>query len=155
MFREQLKSKKFTNNADVDVVADLYEKTATHVLGTTTKISLDGVPMREGDGARLGQALTLCHNIEVLSWPGAGTMPAAEVRAMLDVSMPKLEKLYLSGNALGEAGGVALAEALGKGSVPQLKELHLRDNALCEAAKKALDEAKGKMNSEMKLDWVY
>ena len=39
-------------------------------------------------------------------------------------------KIHLYGNALGSSGGVALAEALGKGATPQLQALGLDDNKL-------------------------
>ena len=37
-FREQLRSRKFTNNADAEAVANLFEKTATSVLHSTKKL---------------------------------------------------------------------------------------------------------------------
>ncbi|MDP7392667.1 MAG: dihydrolipoyl dehydrogenase, partial [Alphaproteobacteria bacterium] len=46
--------------------------------------------------------------------------------------------LALDNNALGEAGGVAVAEALGKGSAPQLQRLVLDDNEVGERAALAL-----------------
>jgi len=142
-FAEQLQHKQFTNNADAGAVAELYRKTATQVLGGTTKLELNYVPMRGGDGARLAQALSLCSRIEELAWCFV-EMRAVEVGAMLAAPVPSLQKLYLNENALGEAGGVALAQALGKRATPQLQELHLAENALGEAGGVALAEALGK-----------
>ena len=111
-FTELLQTKRFTNDADVDGVARLYEKTATQVLGATPKLELDYMPVREGDGARLAQAFALCHALEEFSW-NATELPAVEVRALLSTPMPTLRRLYLKQASLGEAGGVAVAEALG------------------------------------------
>ena len=52
--------------------------------------------------------------------------------------------ISLSKNALGEAGGVAVAEALAKGVMPQLQLIDLSENALGEAGGVALAEALGK-----------
>ncbi|CAK0818531.1 unnamed protein product [Prorocentrum cordatum] len=142
-FAEQLQHKQFTNNADASAVAELHRKTATSVLGGTTKLELDGVPMREGDGERIAQVLGLCGKIEKLSWCFV-EMPALEVVGMLAAPVPSLRKLHLQKNALGEAGGRALAEALGRGATPQLQELGLDQNALGEAGGVALAEALGR-----------
>ena len=109
-FAEQLQHKQFTNNADAGAVAELYRKTATQVLGGTTKLELADVPMRAGDGARLAQALALCSKIEELSWCYV-EMPAVEVGAMLAAPVPSLQTIRLQKNALGEAGGVAVTAA--------------------------------------------
>jgi Ran GTPase-activating protein (RanGAP) involved in mRNA processing and transport len=57
---------------------------------------------------------------------------------------PQLQELYLGENALGEKGGVALAEALGKGAMLQLQTLDLAKNKLGEVGCVALAEALGK-----------
>ena len=93
----------FTRDADKEAVAKLYEKTATTVLGATPKMELDGVPMCEGDGARLAQALALCATVEELSWNFV-KIPAEEVRAMLATPVPSLRKLYLQQAGLDEVG---------------------------------------------------
>ena len=142
-FTELLQTKRFTNDADVDGVARLYEKTATQVLGATPKLELNHMPVREGDGARLAQAFALCHALEEFSWCFT-KLPAVEVRALLSTPMPTLRKLFLQEASLGEAGGVALAEALGKGVAPHLEILQLAGNALGEAGGVALAEALGK-----------
>ena len=67
-FRELLKTKKFTNNADTGTVADLFEKTAMSVLSSTDKLELDYVPVQQGDGKRLCEVLSLCPAIEELAW---------------------------------------------------------------------------------------
>ena len=139
-FTELLQTKRFTNDADVDGVARLYEKTATQVLGATPKLELDYMPVREGDGARLAQAFALCHALEEFWW-NFTEMPAVEVRALLSTPMPTLRKLRLQQASLGEAGGVAVAEALGRGAVPQLQQLILDDNDLRERGALALAAA--------------
>ena len=78
---EVLQAKRFTNNADAEGVAALFEQTATSVLGATTKLELDKMPVRDGDGARVAQALALCHSIQELYWC-AVEMPAVEVREL-------------------------------------------------------------------------
>ena len=139
-FEEQLHSKRFTNDADAGAVAALYASTATRVLGATRKIELDYVPVREGDGVRLAQALTLCRVVEELAWCFV-PMPVPEVRAMLATPVPTLRTLYLQEAGLGEAGGVAVGEALGRGAVPQLQRMILDDNVLGERGAAALAAA--------------
>ena len=63
-FTELLQTKRFTNDADVDGVARLYEKTATQVLGATPKLELSYMPVREGDG--LDQAVALRFHLRKL-----------------------------------------------------------------------------------------
>ena len=98
------------------------------------------MPVREGDGACLAQAFALCHALEELSWCFT-EMPAVEVRALLSTPMPTLRKLHLQEASLGEAGGVAVAEALGKSVAPRLQTLILAKNALGEAGGVAVAEA--------------
>ena len=50
-------------------------------------------------------------------------------------------RLGLQQNALGEAGGVAMAKALGKGATPQLQQLVLDDNRLGKRGAAALAAA--------------
>ena len=57
--------------------------------------------------------------------------------------MPKLEKLVLGTNQIGDEGAVALAEAVGKGALPELKGLYL-GNQIGDEGAKALAEAVGK-----------
>ena len=141
-FAEQLQTMHFTNDADAAAVAELYEATATQVLRSTAGMELDYVPVREDDGVRVAQALALCEKVEELSWCFV-TMPAVELRAMLAAAVPTLRRLHLQESALGEAGGVALGEALSKGATPQLQWLYLASNALGGAGAVALGEALG------------
>ena len=59
--------------------------------------------------------------------------------------MPKLEKLVLGYNQIGDEGAVALAEAVGKGALPELKFLSLGGmNKLSQTAKDAWEAVKAK-----------
>ena len=58
--------------------------------------------------------------------------------------MPKLEKLFLHYNQIGDEGAVALAEAVGKGALRELKQLWLADNKLSQTAKDAWEAVKAK-----------
>ena len=55
---------------------------------------------------------------------------------------PKLTGLYLGRNAIGDAGGHALATALAAAAcAPKLKQLHLFGNQLTREGKQALEAA--------------
>eukprot|EP00966_Prymnesium_polylepis_P219984 5089060-Prymnesium_polylepis.1 len=56
----------------------------------------------------------------------------------------QLQVLGLANHSLGEAGGVAVAEALGRGAVPHLQELYMTINAMGETGGAAVAKALGK-----------
>jgi len=55
--------------------------------------------------------------------------------------LPKLYELWLSNNAFGDPGAVALCEALGAGAMPNLGDLRLQYNAIGDATIQALVSA--------------
>ena len=69
-FDERLRSKTFTNNADCGAVTTLYKNLAVGVLGSAKRIDLMHVPVLEGDGALLAQALAMCECVEDLHLGG-------------------------------------------------------------------------------------
>ena len=142
-FEAMLASKQFTNQADSGSVAALFDKTATAVLGATTKLTLNDMRLGEGDGAAIAEALQLCGSVTELVLTGT-QLPAAEVGAMFALGAPQsLRELHMSGMRLGEAGGVALATAIGEGKVPGLQLLSVDNNQLGEAGGVALAKAIG------------
>lgn len=66
---------------------------------------------------------------------------AASLAAALAGATPQLEWLYLSGNEIGDEGGVAIAEAVEGGACPRLARLALQHNRLGDATLLALGRA--------------
>ena len=56
----------FTNGADSEVVAELYRKTATALLGSTTELRFANLEWTAADYQRLGEALPYCTALEKL-----------------------------------------------------------------------------------------
>ena len=166
-FREQLRSRKFTNNADGEAVANLFEKTAGVLRGTRSCTSTtsqcwrgmaSGSRRRWPCASRSSSRGALCHGggrgggHAVASAADAGeAVPAGGVlgrvggvvavgEALKSGKVPQL-RLFLANNALGESGGVAVGEALKGGKVPRLRELYLGNNALGESGGVAVGEA--------------
>ena len=77
--------KKFTTDADKEVVADLYESFFNDVAGSCTKLSFSGLYWTDKEILDLAGSLRL---------------------------FEKLEELSLFGNEIGDEGAVALADAL-------------------------------------------
>ena len=57
----------FTNGADSEVVAELYRKTATALLSSTTELKFEKLEWTATDYQRLGEALPYCTSLETLS----------------------------------------------------------------------------------------
>ena len=93
-FKEELNNKRFTNNADVESVARLFEKTATQVLAATSEINLNRIPVRQGHGEQLAQTLALCNSIQKLAWSFTD-MPETELHAILGARIDSLRELHL------------------------------------------------------------
>ena len=140
VFAELLESCQFTNQADSSMVSQLYTKVATSVLRATTTLELDNMELQTGDGRRVAQALALCPAVEELSLVYT-PLTTAEVGAIFAVALPTVRRLELGESQLGEAGGVALAEAIGKGAVPSLQALYVGENQLGEAGGVALTKS--------------
>ena len=70
MFDALIRTKDFTNGADVKIVSELYAKNCTSILSTVLAITLGahngGVRMREGGPERLLASLKLCDRVETL-----------------------------------------------------------------------------------------
>ena len=117
-FAAELESKSFTNGKDdKPLVKRLYE-----------------AAFKE----RFGKATVLDYGM--LGWGDADAAQLAEVLA--SGAAPRLERLQLFGNKIGDEGCKALAAALGKeGAAPRLKELYLNRNKINDEGCKALAAA--------------
>ena len=116
VFKEDLSTKTFTSpKADLETVANLYEKEFDEKLGEATELDYQNLQWTDADVVKLCGAIATG-------------------------KLVKLERLGLRANQIGDAGVAALAEAAGK--LPQLKYLHLHDNPnISQQAKEALKAA--------------
>ena len=114
-FAAELEKKSFTNGKDdKPLVKRLYEAAFEEQFGKATVL-----------------------NYASLGWGDAEAAQLAEVLA--SGAAPRLEKLYLSSNKIGEQGCKALAAALGKeGAAPRLEMLALNGNQIGDEGCKAL-----------------
>ncbi|EOD26951.1 hypothetical protein EMIHUDRAFT_114844 [Emiliania huxleyi CCMP1516] len=117
-FAAELESKSFTNGKDdKPLVKQLYEAAFEEQFGKATKLSYANLGWGDAEAAQLAEVLA----------SGAA---------------PRLEKLYLYDNQIGDEGCKALAAALGKeGAAPRLEELTLGENKLGDEGCKALAAA--------------
>ena len=131
-FAAELEKKSFTNGKDdKPLVKRLYEAAFEEQFGKATKL----------DYARLG-------------WGDAEAAQLAEVLA--SGAAPRLEKLNLSRNEIGEEGCKALAAALGKeGAAPRLEKLELAFNKIGDEGCKALAAALGKEGAAPRLKELW
>ena len=116
VFKEDLSTKTFTSpKADLETVANLYEKEFDELLGEATLLRYDQLQWTDADVVKLCGAIATG-------------------------KLVKLDTLRLDHNQIGDAGVAALAEAAGK--LPQLKLLVLQDNPnISQQAKDALTAA--------------
>ena len=90
----------FTNPADFDVVVELYQTTATILLGSTLDLEFHKLEWEPADFSRLGEALSYCGMLERLSLRSMGLtdLGAAAVVAGL-AACPALNVLILEETA--------------------------------------------------------
>ena len=119
-FAAELETKSFTNGKDdKPLVKRLYEAAFQEQFGKATELRYN-----------------------FLGWGDAEVTQLAEVLA--SGAAPRLEKLILHGNKIGDEGCKALAAALKEGAAPRLKELELQCNNIGDEGCKALAAALGK-----------
>ncbi|EOD26944.1 hypothetical protein EMIHUDRAFT_114838 [Emiliania huxleyi CCMP1516] len=129
-FAAELEKKSFTNGKDdKPLVKQLYEAAFKEQFGKATKLIYIGLGWGDAEAAQLAEVLA----------SGAA---------------PRLEKLWLQGNKIGDEGCKALAAALGKeGAAPRLERLYLNDNEIGDEGCKALAAALGKEGAAPRL-WL-
>ena len=93
-------------------------------------------------------------NYSSLGWGDAEAAQMAEVLA--SGAAPRLERLFLDDNEIGDKGCKALAAALGKeGAAPRLETLYLQSNKIGDEGCKALAAALGKESAAPRLETLY
>ena len=98
-FREKVGELHFTNGADREVVASIYERTLRSAFGGASKLMFNSCGWGPAAASSFAASLELC---------------------------TRLETLDLEENALGDTGVCALAAALAAGAAPELKVLRLQ-----------------------------
>ena len=135
-FREKVPTLHFTNGADAELVAHIYERMIRVALGGAVELTFEKAGWGDAEAASFAESLELCTRLETLSLGGnaigaAGL--AALVKALGEEGVaPKLQKLDLRWNDFG--GADEAVRALGQAKLPALKELDLRWTKLSLAA---------------------
>lgn len=131
-FVGELQQKVFSNGADHEMVARLYEDTAATVISGAKKLSYHGVGWDDKDLMMFCEWLPRCTLLEALHLGanrfGDGSIARfAQVVADGAPSTPilgNLTRLFLHANdSVGEIGARWLVEALEKGALPRLQQL--------------------------------
>ena len=115
---KDLPGKVFTNDADVDVVAELYKKTIEDALGQTTELRFAGVGWSEADLDDLIDVLPLCSKLETLNIDDNSDLTAAAGKRLAEALQDhrtapalKLLKAAYSGGVTEEVHGGELQRA--------------------------------------------
>lgn len=126
-FAELLASCHFTNGADLQTVLDLYERTATTVLGTVEVLDYRGLPILCHDAwcspLRLAEALNYCSRLHKLIAAGTRLDDAAVkemVETLEDGALPMLTYIDLGTNRIGPSGIRALFGMFVRGIAPTM-----------------------------------
>ena len=133
--REILKTRRFTNGADLDDVLRLYEKTAIGVLGEVKSLEFIGLQLDPQDEwrspKRLARALNYSTNLQRLHLEASGLTDEhlEEIRnELMDGALPNLIHLYLMFNRFTARGIETIGAMLAAGSAPRLQLLSLLGN---------------------------
>ena len=131
-FREKVPTLHFTNGADAELVADIYERMIRLALGGAVQLVFASAGWGDAEAASFAESLELCTRLETLNLSnnaiGAAGL-AALVKALGEEGVaPKLQKLDLGNNDFG--GADEAVRALGQAKLPALKELHLYETKL-------------------------
>ena len=139
--KEAVHAKKFTNDADVQVVIDLHEAVALAVLGGVQDLLLNHQGWDAADGAALAIALRHTQRVRMLDL-GFNQLGDGGVRPIADAAaagcLPHLATLKLHANGIGDSGATALAGAVAAGSLRQLGTLLLHINSVADKGAVAL-----------------
>jgi len=108
-------SKKFTNGADAADVKALFRKLSISQLSGLREFALHTMPAPSmEEGFHLGRCLNLCNNLEHLGLASVN-MSDDVCKVMFETlstnALSNLQKLFLSGNQIGDEGCSALATA--------------------------------------------
>ena len=122
-----LKQKKFTSpKADRPLVIGLYHATILSVLGGAEELLFGASGWGPQDGVAFAKVLPFCRSVQVLALGGNAIGDegcVAIADAVAAGALPELVELSLSGNGIGDVGCRALAAAIRGGALPKLGEL--------------------------------
>ena len=122
-----LKQKKFTSpKADRPLVIRLYHATILSVLGGAEELEFQDSGWGPQDGVAFAKVLPFCRIVRVLSLNGNAIGDegcVAIADAVAAGALPELEALALVANGIGDVGCRALAAAIRGGALPKLGDL--------------------------------
>ena len=129
-FEKLVREKAFTNGADKDMVAQLYSRLSTELLGSATALGYAKMPTPSVlDGQRLGRCLNLCTSLKVLDVSSVRMSDEASIalcNALDAGALPELEDCHLEDNRIDDEGMRALAAAFRRGAMHRVKDIQLR-----------------------------
>jgi len=136
LFAEQLVQKRFTNRGDKTRLVKLYTETCLRMLRGLDRIDLDDLKLKPGGGARIADSLHLCERLKALSLQRTGLQDGDLIPIAQELPSC-LECLHLSsGNAIGDAGAQAVANALPR--CTSLREFYISGSAIGDEGAKAI-----------------
>ena len=147
-FDELLESKTFTNGSDKEIVKSQYRRFTVSQLGGAEQLDFDGMPHPSvAEAARFGRCLNLCVNVSELSLSRAGlddTSCMAIFSNLSEGALPRLTRLRLIQNLIGDAGVDALAVACTL-ALPSLQEIYVQGNNI---SPQALERLKARVTEQ-------
>ena len=135
-FREKVPTLHFTNGADAELVAHIYERMIRVALGGAVKLTFNAAGWGDAEAVSFAESLELCTRLETLDLRynaiGAAGLAALAKALGEEGVAPKLQTLNLIGNDFG--GADEAVRALGQAKLPALKTLDLNHTKLNLAA---------------------
>ena len=123
-----LKQKKFTSpKADRPLVIGLYHATILSVLGGAKELMFQRSGWGPQDGVAFAKVLPFCRSVGTLRLDGNAIGDegcVAIADAVAAGALPELEVLGLQANGIGDVGCRALAAAIRGGALPKLGQLY-------------------------------
>lgn len=144
-FHALLATKRFTNGADAELVANLYTATAREVIGGASMLKFGGLQWGDAELVELCAWLPHCQKLRTLSLVG-NRIGDGGIRALAAVAasggLQQMRDLNIGSNVISDRGGRALLKAIEAGHFPAMTKLETHGNRdLSELMRTRLREA--------------
>lgn len=143
-FKELIATKMFTNGADAELVAGLYETTAREVIGGASMLKYGGLGWGDLEVTQLCAWLPHCQKLRTLSLVGNAIRDKgleALTAAAGGGGLQQLRELNIGSNEIGDKGAKALKKAIEAGHLPALVKLETHKCGCSEGVRREVSEA--------------